>query len=67
MGWSCAECANLDRTRRQWDENHYCYRYGCSKDGGDGFICFWCRMDSQLKEGGCGSFTNSKCEQLSFF
>ena len=66
-GYSCAECANLDMSRTQWDEDHYCYRYGCDKRGSDGFICFWCRKDSDLKSGGCSDFADSKFEQLSLF
>lgn len=55
---SCATCGLLDKSRKEWDEKHYCYRYGCNKTK-DGYICGWLvhdRKDSELKHQGCSYY-----------
>ena len=67
MSWCCAECDNLDKTRKEWNETHYCYRYGCKARGKHGYICFWCLNDKDLKSGGCSDFAHTEYEQFGFF
>lgn len=64
--WSCKECDFLDKSRKVWDDKHYCYRYGCNKRIKDKYICFWCVNDSDLKKGGCSDFKHTENEQLKF-
>lgn len=66
-GWSCIDCDNLDKTRKQWNDAHYCYRYGCRARKDNGYICFWCKDDNDLKTGGCSDFKHEEQEQLSLF
>lgn len=65
MHWSCNNCDNLDKTTKKWDETHYCYQYGCKAR--NGYICFWCRNDAELKTGGCSDFKHETIEQLRLF
>ena len=65
--WSCADCDHLDITRKQWNDKHYCYRYGCNARTNSGFICFYCLKDSDLKQGGCSNFKKEIHEQMSLF
>ena len=61
---SCAECDYLDKTRKQYNETHYCYRYGCGKND---FICGWLLNDNRLNTLGCSDFKHTETEQLSLF
>lgn len=75
---SCATCGLLDKSRKKWDEKHYCYLYGCNKTK-NGYICGWLvhdRKDSELKHQGCSyyqppqqkqTFAKTTGEQLSIF
>ena len=72
---SCADCGLLDKSRQKWDEKHYCYLYGCNKTK-DGYVCGWCRQDSELKQQGCSFYqppqpkqavAKTISEQLSIF
>lgn len=63
----CAECDYLDKTRKQYNETHYCYRYGCDYRGTDKFICGWLLNDNGLKTMGCSYFKHTETEQLSLF
>ena len=69
--WSCAECDHLDKTRKEWNDKHFCYRYGCNARKPDGYICFWLvdgRKDRELKEGGCSDHRHTEVnEQLCLF
>lgn len=53
---SCATCANLDKSRKKWNDSHYCYLYGCKSRGKDGYVCGWCRDDKELKLQGCSDY-----------
>lgn len=64
--WCCAECDYLDKSRKQWDETHYCYRYGCNRRTGV-YICAWVRKDNELKQMGCSDFKHTENEQISLF
>lgn len=69
--WSCKDCDHLDKSRKQWNDAHYCFRYGCNARGAGGYICFWLvpgRNDRELKEGGCSDHRHTEpLEQLSLF
>lgn len=55
---TCATCGLLDKSRKKWDEKHYCYLYGCNKTK-DGYVCGWCvhdRQDKELKHQGCSFY-----------
>ena len=69
--WSCADCDHLDKTRKKWNDKHYCFLYGCNKGKGSGYICGWLvqgRGDGDLKQMGCSDFRQSdENEQLSLF
>ena len=55
---SCDTCGLLDKSRKKWDEKHYCYLYGCNRTK-DGYVCGWCvhdRKDSELKHQGCSYY-----------
>ena len=65
--WSCNDCDNLDKNRKQVHEGGYCYRYGCKARKADGFICFWLKEDGGLKTGGCSDFKHEEQEQLTLF
>lgn len=63
----CESCENLNLSKKEWNETHYCYRYGC-KARPDGFLPFWLLKDAELKNGGCSDFKEKKkAEQLSLF
>lgn len=69
MSWSCNDCANLDKSKKIYNESKYCYIYGCKK-GEDTTICGWCRIDSELKNMGCSFFIDKeevKPKQMSLF
>ena len=66
--WSCADCDHLDKTRKNWNDAHYCYQYGCNARKPDGHICFWLTNDKELKTGGCSNHRHTEMnEQLSLF
>ena len=60
--WSCADCAHLDKSRKKWDERHYCYLVGCNKRKG-GYVCGWCREDKGLKTQGCSDYQEPKSQE----
>lgn len=66
--WSCYECKHLDRTKTEYSEDRYCFRYGCHKEK---YIVGWIinnNKDRQLKEMGCSEFEEKlEVEQISFF
>lgn len=57
---SCATCANLDKSRKEWNDTHYCYIYGCTAHGR---VCGWCRDDRQLKLQGCSDYKKPQQEE----
>lgn len=62
---SCANCAHLDKQRKEWNDTHYCYIYGCKSHGR---VCGWVRDDKDLKLQGCSDFKKQQeCEQISIF
>lgn len=75
---SCATCGLLDKSRKKWDEKHYCYLYGCNKTK-NGYICGWLvhdRQDRELTHQGCSFYqppqpkqatAKTTSEQLSIF
>ena len=69
--WSCADCANLDKSRKKWNDKHYCFLYGCNKKDNNGYVCGWIiqgQGDRHLKEMGCSDFREEDTdEQLSLF
>ena len=65
--WSCHHCTHLDKSRKEYDEKHYCYIYGCN--GGERTRAVgWCLKDEDLKHMGCSFFTKPKeTIQISIF
>lgn len=59
MSWSCNDCANLDKSKKVYNESKYCYLYGC-KHNNSGTICGWCKSDGELKNMGCSFFIDKK-------
>ena len=64
---SCSECDHLQTSKKEWNATKYCYRYGCTARKEDGYICFWCLSDNDLKKGGCSDFKKETVEQLKMF
>ena len=70
---SCYYCKHLDRSRKQYSEDKYCFRYGCNSR--DLFVCGVIissytdnQRDEELKNQGCSDFEERKeNEQLSLF
>ncbi len=63
----CATCANLDKSKKTWDNLHYCYTYGCKADGRKQIVG-WLLNDSELKSmGGSCYKAPEKIEQISLF
>lgn len=67
MKFSCAECDNLNKNKKEWNATKYCYRYGCNARKEDGYISFWCLADNDLNTGGCSDFKHEEVEQLTMF
>ncbi|MFR7590245.1 MAG: hypothetical protein ACLUVC_02285 [Longibaculum sp.] len=68
--WSCKDCKYLNKSRKKYNDTHYCFRYGCDYRK-DNYVCGWIKdeeSDKSLKEMGCSNFKQkSKNEQLSLF
>lgn len=68
--WSCNDCKYLNKSRKKYNDVHYCFRYGCDfrKDKyGVGWIIDG-ESDRDLKEMGCSDFEERKeNEQLKLF
>jgi hypothetical protein len=66
--WACCDCKYLDKTKIEYAEDKYCFRYGCNKEK---YIVGWIidkNKDRQLKEMGCSEFEEKlEVEQMSFF
>lgn len=53
---SCATCALLDKSRHKPSPNSVNQKlYGCNKTP-NGYVCGWCKQDSELKLQGCSFF-----------
>lgn len=68
--WLCNDCKHLNKSRKKYDDKHYCFRYGCDFRK-DNYVVGWIiegKSDGHLKEMGCSNFEERKQnEQLSLF
>ncbi len=65
----CFNCKNLDKSKKEYSDDKYWFRYGCRKNK---YVVGWMitkkNHERQLKEMGCSCFEEKlEIEQLSLF